>query len=414
MVDLNRLVGHYVMTMIIIFILVIAYTLTITIILAINWKRKDWPSKIEPFYNANEELFENYPPDGHEPPSVSIIIPMMNEETKAKKCVDSLMSQSFPNLEMIVVFDKSTDRTEEILKELSNKYAKLRVIESEPKPNGWIGKIWAQTQAVKAAKGQLLLFMDADVTAPHPHVISAAVEFKKANKIDMLSLYPTQKMFSFWEKVLQPMVFTVIGVFRPPDKVNDPANPMSSANGQFILIDREVYDAVGGHAANKSILVENYALAKLVKGSGYRLFLDHFKAEFLNVRMYISFWDSWDGWMRMLYPALYGGGTSLASVLMFIFSWGIFPFIVLLISIIWLFAAGSTLSLLFLIVCLYLVTLNIYGMWMAMHIYGIPKLYAFLLPISASVVAALLITSAYKVKTGKEVLWKGRRYKEIV
>ena len=178
-------------------------------------------------------------------------------------------SQSGVALEIIVVDDHSTDRTREIALSFSNQ--QVRVIEAGPLPAGWTGKNNAVTAGSHAATGEWLLFTDAD-TIHLPGSLARSLEEAKRHGASLLSYSPEQIVKSFWEKAIMPVIFAELAASYRPSQVSDPNSPAAAANGQYILITREAYDAVGGHAAIAANLLEDVALARAVKHFGRKIF----------------------------------------------------------------------------------------------------------------------------------------------
>ncbi len=226
-------------------------------------------------------------------PQVSVIIPARNEEASLGACLESLVSQSGLEFEIIVVDDHSTDRTHEIAQSFVN----VRVIEAGPLPEGWTGKNNAVATGAREARGQWLLFTDAD-TVHSPGSLARALAEANQNIVDMLSYSPEQIAVSFWEMAILPVVFAELARQYPPSKVSDPASAEAAANGQYILIRRETYDAIGGHAAVASEILEDVALAKRVKVSGHKLRFRY--SESVRTRMYRTFAQLREGWTKNL------------------------------------------------------------------------------------------------------------------
>ena len=226
-------------------------------------------------------------------PQVSVIIPARNEEASLGSCLESLVSQAAIDFEIIVVDDHSTDRTREI----AESFPKVRVIEADPPPPGWTGKNNAVTTGAREARGEWLLFTDAD-TVHTPGSLGQAVAEAKDNKADVLSYSPEQIAVTFWEMAVLPVVFAELARQYPPSKVSDQNSPEAAANGQYMLIRREVYDAIGGHAAVASEILEDVALARLVKASGRNLRFRY--SESVRTRMYRNFAQLREGWTKNL------------------------------------------------------------------------------------------------------------------
>ncbi len=197
-------------------------------------------------------------PDGDGAPEVSVIVPARNEEACLADCLRSLVDQPGPAYEVILVDDHSTDSTRAIAESfcsptLSQKTRKdgaptIRVLSAGELPHGWNGKCSAVWSGAKAAKGKWLLFTDAD-TRHSPDSIARGMQEAQAAGADMLSYSPKQEVHGFAERALMPVIFAELAKTYPPKDVGDPKSPVAAANGQYLLIRREAYDAVGGHAA---------------------------------------------------------------------------------------------------------------------------------------------------------------------
>ena len=243
---------------------------------------------------------------------VAVIVPARNEEANIERAVRSLAAQAGRG-EILVVDDQSQDRTGEILERLKGEIAGLRVLQIESLPEGWLGKNYAVATAAKQAKGDWLLFTDADVEH-RPGSLVALLERAEAEHVDLCSLSPGQETPTWWEQAVIPLVYVQLAKLYRFDEVSDPSSTAAAANGQYILIRREVYERVGGHEAVRGEILEDVALACRVKASGGRLrFLPG--AEWARTRMYSSFAEMWRGWTKNLY-LLYGRrpGRLLATV----------------------------------------------------------------------------------------------------
>jgi len=195
-----------------------------------------------------------------------------------------------------VVDDHSTDRTREIASSFSTN--QVRVIEAGPLPANWTGKNNAVTTGYRTATGEWLLFTDAD-TIHLPGSLARSLEEAKRQDAAMLSYSPKQIVKSFWEKAVMPVIFAELAASYRPSQVSDPKSPAAAANGQYILITREAYDAVGGHAAVAASLLEDVALARAVKQSGRKIFF-RYGADAVQTRMYRSLAQLREGWTKNL------------------------------------------------------------------------------------------------------------------
>jgi glycosyltransferase involved in cell wall biosynthesis len=233
-------------------------------------------------------------------PVVSVIVPARNEEACLGACLESLVGQSDVGFETIVVDDGSTDRTREI----AESFAGVRVVDAGPLPAGWSGKNNALTVGARQAKGEWLLFTDAD-TVHRPGSLARAVAEAKAQGAALLSYSPEQEVHRFWERAVMPVIFAELAGRYRPAEVSDPRSAVAAANGQYILVLRSAYEAVGGHAAIAGDLLEDVALARAVKRSGRKIFF-RFGGDAVRTRMYRSFGQLREGWTKnlaLLFPS---------------------------------------------------------------------------------------------------------------
>jgi glycosyltransferase involved in cell wall biosynthesis len=227
-------------------------------------------------------------------PKVSVIVPARNEEANLGTCLESLVAQAGVDFEVIVVDDHSTDRTREI----ATSFARVRVIEAGPLPNGWTGKNNAVTTGARQARGEWLLFTDADTVHLPGSLARSLAEAQRAGAA-LLSYSPEQIVSGFWEKAVMPVIFAELASKYRPSQISDPKSPAAAANGQYILVTREAYDAVGGHTAVSKSLLEDVELARAVKQTGRRISF-RFGGDAVRTRMYRSFPQLREGWTKNL------------------------------------------------------------------------------------------------------------------
>lgn len=359
------------------------------------------------------------------PPLISVCVPARNEERNIRRCVESILAQDYPNLEVIVVDDRSTDATSEILRPLvsiplrsaqgtrpaSAQNDKLKVISGSDLPPGWAGKPHALYQAAASARGEWLCFVDAD-TFPAPNAISAVFAKARETEADLFTVMTRQILGSFWEKVVMPLVMTALSVGFSPRKVNDPKRRDAIANGQFIFIKRTVYDAIGGHESVRDQIVEDKALAEQVKWKGYRLVVAD-GSQVVSTRMYTSLKEMWEGWTKNIYLGLRGhpsmlllgafGATLALLAALFLPLWP-------LLGLVWYFNGGGWMA-----VGVVVKSLIVWGALLdararAARGMGISRWYALTTPLGAGIFAAMMLVSAWKVLSGEGVSWKGRKY----
>lgn len=240
------------------------------------------------------------------PVEVSVIVPARNEEASLGACLESLVAQAGVRSEIIVVDDGSTDRTRQIAESFSS----VQVIAAEPPPPGWTGKSNALANGARQARGTWLLFTDAD-TVHRPGSLARAVEEARRRGVALLSYSPQQEVHGFWEKAVMPVIFAELVCTYKPSRVSDPDSPLAAANGQYLLISREAYDAVGGLAALAGDLLEDVALARAVKRSGRRIWF-RYGADAVRTRMYRSFGQLREGWTKNL-ALLFPSAPALAA-----------------------------------------------------------------------------------------------------
>jgi len=232
---------------------------------------------------------------------VSAIVPARNEEAVIGACVESLVGQAEIG-EILVVDDQSTDETAAIVREKLTMVPQLRLLETKELPQGWVGKNHAVWLGAREAKGDWLLFTDADAVHKRDSAGNALAIAAKQNAV-MVSFSPEQVMETWYEKSLIPYVYCRLGRKFSFAEVNDVGKSAAAANGQFLMIRRAVYEAVGGHASVAGEVLEDVALAKRVKDAGYRIWFGSGRG-IVRVRMYRTFGAMWEGWKKNLYPLM--------------------------------------------------------------------------------------------------------------
>lgn len=343
-------------------------------------------------------------------PFVSVIIPARNEETKIARCLESLAQQDYPNYEIVIIDDRSTDRTGEIIQEIADRFPHIKFVKGRETPTGWIGKCNALVQAYPHATGNWLVFADAD-TCHQPHSLRRAVDYAIINKVDMVSFMPLQELKTFWEQVVSPVLLGSFLAGDPLNSVNDPDHVRAYAYGQYILISRNAYETVGTHRAVHDQILDDIMLAQRVKGSGF-----HINAAdgctLYSVRMYQDLESLWYGWTKNAYALIECRLVYLAMILLLINGAIISPFIHLAILCQGV-AAGNPPHIFLYIAPLVAVEFIFMGAW-----YGRTKQYYegarwyhfFLLPLGCVMVTAIYLRSAYLVLSKNNVSWKGRHY----
>ncbi len=344
-------------------------------------------------------------------PLISICIPARNEENNIRNSVESALGQDYPNIEVIVLDDRSTDSTLTQLAEIAARDSRLVPINGTDLPAGWAGKPFALFQASAAARGEWLCFVDAD-TFLAPQAISSCYAKALEREADMFTTMNEQILGSFWEKVIMPLVMTALSVGFSPRKVNDPTTRDAIANGQFIMIRRTVYDAIGGHEKVKDQIVEDKAISEQVKWNGHHLVVAD-GSQVIRTRMYTNLPSMWEGWTKNIYLGLrdhpsmlmlgaFGATLALIAALFL----PIWP----LLGINWYLNGGKWLAVAVTIEALIIWASVIYARARVARGMKISVWYALTTPLGAGVFAAMMLTSAWKVISGQGVTWRGRTY----
>jgi chlorobactene glucosyltransferase len=332
-------------------------------------------------------------------PLVSVIIPARNEARNIERCIRSVLTTQYTPIEVIVVDDRSTDGTAEIVQPATS--GRLRLVRGSDPPPGWFGKQWAIVQGYRVAKGELLLFADAD-TRHEPELLPRAVRGLQVERADLLSVMPRQEMKSFWERLIQPHVFVALETrISNLNRVNRTRTPWNAvANGQFILTRRVAYEAVGTHEAVKGSVVDDVLLAQAYARAGKDIFLVHAQ-EFMTTRMYGSLREILAGWTKNLasgVPLMAPPIPILRRLLPYLMwmpalFWIAPPLLWLVIG--WSFATIATLASLL--------------TWIAVYaVERAPIWFALLYPMGATMVAFIMMRSAWR---GGKIEWRGRVYR---
>ena len=264
----------------------------------------------------------------HEPlatSSVSICIPARNEALNIGECVRAALASDWPELEVIVVDDRSDDGTGDMARDAANGDSRLHIVDGVEPPMGWAGKPWACFRAAKESKGAWLVFVDADVRL-HPKAVQAIVETAKENNLAMLSLFGTWIVEGFWEKVLVPAVGWLIRGAVDLDKVNDISQIEAFANGQCIAIQRSAYFTIEGHKSVRDQVLEDVRFAEVVKRKGLAVQVRPAPWAF-RVRLYRSLSEIINGYTKNLYEGLGRNPVAGFGAALFLFICALLPFV---------------------------------------------------------------------------------------
>jgi len=236
------------------------------------------------------------------PPLVSVLIPARNEEKNIQRCLKAFLKQDYPNFEVIVLDDNSTDNTYKIVKKLSEKNKNIRIYKGKPLPAGWLGKNFACHQLSRLAKGDYLIFTDAD-TYHYSNSISSSLAALLNNNFDALCPIPREIMITIHERMVIPFMNFAILLFMPLILIRKSKNPLFCTGvGQYFIFKRETYFGMGGHAAVKGKILEDVHIAKKTKemGYSYMVFDGH---KIVTCRMYRNFKEVFSGYSKFLFSA---------------------------------------------------------------------------------------------------------------
>ena len=252
--------------------------------------------------DPNQQTYTN------ETVQVSVCIPARNEAHNIGKCLKSLEQQTHPSFEVLVLDDQSDDGTAQIVEEYSSGNSHFNLIHGQPRPEGWLGKPWACHQLAGKARGDTLIFLDADCFT-EPEFITRITSTFEYEKLDALTLWPDQVLKSFWEYVVIPAVYYALLSFLPVMYVYRKPRWMArfiyhhirhwfaAACGQCIAFRRDAYYKIGGHERVKNQIVEDVALAKNLRRNDFKLKM-YQGAESISCRMYTSQQEILEGFRK--------------------------------------------------------------------------------------------------------------------
>lgn len=349
---------------------------------------------------------------------ISVIIPARNEERDIGLTIEHLQRQSFQPLEILVVNDHSQDLTSSIVQNIARKDPRVHLLHAPPLPSGWLGKQHASVFGTSHAKYNLLLFTDADVRFS-PNAIASAVQEMNARRVDLLTLFPRTILNGFWESVIQPVILFILIFGVNISRINNPKHPESFGIGAFLLIRKQAYDRAGGFSSIRDQMIDDYAMAKIIKQSGGRIWLADGQ-DILSIRMYHSIFEIWTGWQKNLYAGLklplriYLGKRqwvlwenqampTFLLVTLFLSLTFILPPLAFL-SLIW---SETTLVMSSLAFLAFLCFLG-FGMTLY-HKLGKSPLWAFFLPLGAILTLVITLGSFWQNKFMGGPVWRGRR-----
>ena len=337
-------------------------------------------------------------------PYISVCVPARNEERDIKNCVESLLNQDYPNFEVIVVDDNSNDNTAKILFSLTEQYPNLIFIAGKKLASGWMGKPYALHQAYQRSRGQYLLFTDADLTY-QSHALKTAAHTMVCKDLDLLTLMPAAIFGSFWERVVQPVIFGFIAALTNFKKVNSESDQNAMGFGAFLLFKKEAYQKIGGHLSVANEVLEDITIAKKAKLSGLSLLVADGKNLF-SIRMYHSMKEIWVGWRKNFFLAMKSSIFRASYYMVMVLCFLLTPYIVVMCNL-WVGVGSVWVGVSLLGLALSLVT----GLGLC-HELGLERKNVFLFPLGAIVMVVIMFSSMVQTLLLRRTEWRGRIYEQ--
>lgn len=332
-------------------------------------------------------------------PSITTIVPARNEERNIGRCASGLTQQDYNNLEMVFVDDASTDRTPDILEQYETADTRVKVVHTEPRPEGWNGKQWACHSGYLLATGDWLCFIDADTYA-EPDLLSKTIAYAIAHNVDFLTLQPWYEIKGIWERIVLPETLIPLFAIFPPDLVNSARSRMAIANGQFILIRRSVYEAIDGHVGVRGRMMDDFPLAQNTKKAGFCLHMVD-GSEVMRVRLYTNLKEIWAGGLKAAVEITSGWIVStlivLANILINVVPWVLF---------VWALIAGNQLAAY--TMGFAVLSQIIYFGSLRMIAFRAPPWTSVFHPIGSLIGGGILIDGMIRLASGRAIKWKDR------
>jgi chlorobactene glucosyltransferase len=341
-------------------------------------------------------------------PAVSIIVPARNEASVIDESVRAFLAQDYPDLELVVVNDRSTDRTAGIVQEIAKTDRRLVLVNGEEPPPGWLGKPWALHQGAAVARGEFFLFVDADLIYA-PSAVRSAVASLLKHGAGSLSWYPRMVMKGFWENILMPCL-AVIGFMELPTWLaNRSTNPqLGIGGGPGTLLSRDIYFQSGGHEGLKNAIIDDVGLVRQVRRAGHRSLI-LLADDQSSLRMYRGFREIVEGFTKNSSIVFDNNVAVIALMLVLGVLIHIWPYGLALVGLIhWLrgIPIGNAAMIGIATVLLITVSRVMLFVWLRYRldnaIFGHPLMFGTILYV--------LARSAWKVAILGEVNWRGRSY----
>ena len=340
-------------------------------------------------------------------PRVSVILPARNEENFISRCLETLSTQDYKDFEIIAIDDSSEDKTGEIIEKFAKQDSKIIHVSAREKPENWMGKNWACMEGFKKATGSLLLFTDAD-TKFEKNVITLTVSHLQSEELDALTVIPRLRCIDRITKITLPMLSTFLHSRYSALNVNNPKKKVGYFFGSYFMIKKQVYEEIGTHERVKQEIVEDGALGKITKESGYALKM--VRGEHLIEALYSrSSKEMWNGLKRLMVP-LYHQNASWAIGVFFAVLFILFiPIPFLAYSII---AFDSSLSFTTVLIASIISTITVFlasamEAKMGLNLSLVNTIFA---PLGSIIVVLGFLAGILQANKSTAVSWRGRKY----
>ena len=340
-------------------------------------------------------------------PKVSVILPARNEEEFISECLETLSSQDYNDFEIIAIDDSSEDKTGEIIAEFSKKDSKIIHVSAREKPENWMGKNWACMEGFKKATGDIMLFTDAD-TKFKKNVITLAVAHLQSENLDALTVIPRLRCIDIITKITLPMLSTFLHSRYSALNVNNPKKKVGYFFGSFFVIKRKVYEEIGTHEKVKQEIIEDGALGKITKESGYALKM--VRGEHLIEALYSrSSKEMWNGLKRLIVPLYHQNSRSAVGVFFAVLFILFMPIPLLTYAVI---AFEPNLSFTTLLISAIISTITIFSASImetkiGLNLSIVNSIFA---PIGSIIVVLGFLSGILQANKSTAVSWRGRKY----
>jgi len=332
---------------------------------------------------------------------ISVLIPARNEEASLPRCLDSLLAQSYPDLEILVMDDDSTDGTRAVLERYTESYrGRIKAYYNKSLPPGWIGKCWVCSRLAQLAGGTWLAFIDAD-TVHHRDSLKQAYLEARRRDCSLLSYLPDMTMLSLGEKIGLPVITFAFFLLFPMAAIRWLRSRYAAmAVGTFLLVRRDTYERFGGHEGLKGDIVEDVAMARAVKALGERVELID-GTGLMHTRFYRNAREVWNGFSKSAFGAF--GYSALPYLLTILFAYAVFlnPFLMLALHPVFSFYNPFFNQALIILVLRLLAALRTRQ----------SPLTALLHPLTIVFALFFCLNSLWRIARGLPIVWKQRAYR---